>query len=97
MIVTRKSAEAARYRSPTVRLWVVSGSRHGCNRADVGVGKPRSGQFGMSDAKVDINSWLEDELYQRYLHDRRAVDESLREAVQDAIDVCPVQAITLAD
>lgn len=25
------------------------------------------------------------------------VDESLRDAVQDAIDVCPMQAISLAD
>jgi 2-oxoglutarate dehydrogenase E1 component len=29
--------------------------------------------------KVDINSWLADELYQQYLHDRRAVDDSWKE------------------
>ncbi len=28
------------------------------------------------EAKFGINSWLEDELYQNYLHDRKAVDES---------------------
>ena len=29
-----------------------------------------------SDPKLGINSWLEDELYQTYLHDRKYVDES---------------------
>ena len=29
-----------------------------------------------SETKLGINSWLEDELYQQYLNDRRAVDES---------------------
>src|SRR5713226_9544804 len=29
-----------------------------------------------SDSETNINSWLEDELYQQYLHDRRAVDPS---------------------
>ncbi|MBI4908970.1 MAG: multifunctional oxoglutarate decarboxylase/oxoglutarate dehydrogenase thiamine pyrophosphate-binding subunit/dihydrolipoyllysine-residue succinyltransferase subunit [Acidobacteria bacterium] len=29
-----------------------------------------------SPESISINSWLEDELYQQYLHDRRAVDES---------------------
>src|SRR6266571_2478063 len=29
-----------------------------------------------SDSEMNINSWLEEELYQQYLHDRRAVDES---------------------
>ena len=29
-----------------------------------------------SDPKFGVNSWFEDELYQQYLHDRRAVDES---------------------
>ena len=28
-----------------------------------------------SDPDMGINSWLEDELYQQYLHDRTAVDE----------------------
>ena len=29
-----------------------------------------------SDSEMGINSWLEDELYQQYLHDRSTVDES---------------------
>src|SRR5436190_12498192 len=29
-----------------------------------------------SDPKLGINSWLEEELYQTYLHDRKYVDES---------------------
>src|SRR5690348_13812586 len=29
-----------------------------------------------SDAEMGINSWLEDELYQQYRHDRSTVDES---------------------
>src|SRR6266568_2433956 len=29
-----------------------------------------------SDSEININSWLEDELYQQYLHDRQAVDPS---------------------
>ena len=28
------------------------------------------------DPEMGINSWLEDELYQQYLHDRTTVDES---------------------
>ena len=28
---------------------------------------------------IGINSWLEDELYQQYLHDRSAVDESWKQ------------------
>ena len=28
------------------------------------------------DPSMGINSWLEDELYRQYLHDRSAVDES---------------------
>ncbi|HYP13432.1 MAG TPA: hypothetical protein VEQ63_05885, partial [Bryobacteraceae bacterium] len=31
-----------------------------------------------SEPKLDINSWLEDELYQSYLHDRKHIDESWR-------------------
>jgi multifunctional 2-oxoglutarate metabolism enzyme len=31
-----------------------------------------------SDREMSINSWLEDELYQQYLHDRSSVDESWR-------------------
>ncbi|MGH9632536.1 MAG: 2-oxo acid dehydrogenase subunit E2, partial [Bryobacteraceae bacterium] len=30
----------------------------------------------LSDPKLSINSWLQDELYQTYLNDRRSVDES---------------------
>ena len=29
-----------------------------------------------TDSDLGINSWLEDELYQQYLNDRTAVDES---------------------
>ena len=31
---------------------------------------------------MNINSWLEDELYQQYLHDRGAVDESWKEVFE---------------
>src|SRR5690349_8143023 len=31
---------------------------------------------------MNINSWLEDELYQQYLHDRSAVDESWKDVVE---------------
>src|SRR5437879_421168 len=31
-----------------------------------------------ADSELNVNSWLEDELYQQYLHDHRAVDESWR-------------------
>src|SRR6266849_6534896 len=34
------------------------------------------------DPKFGINSWLEDELYQEYLHDRRAVDEDWKEVFE---------------
>jgi 2-oxoglutarate dehydrogenase E1 component len=38
----------------------------------------------MSESRPDIgiNSWLEDELYQQYLNDRRAVDESWKEVFE---------------
>ena len=35
-------------------------------------------------ADMGINSWLEDELYQQYLHDRRAVDEDWRRRFERA-------------
>jgi 2-oxoglutarate dehydrogenase E1 component len=35
-----------------------------------------------SDPKLGVNSWLEDELYQQYLHDRGAVDESWRDVFE---------------
>jgi 2-oxoglutarate decarboxylase len=35
------------------------------------------------DPDLGINSWLEDELYQQYLHDRGAVDESWKHVFED--------------
>jgi 2-oxoglutarate dehydrogenase E1 component len=35
-----------------------------------------------TDPQMGINSWLEDELYQQYLHDRTAVDESWKEVFE---------------
>src|SRR5689334_8349056 len=37
-----------------------------------------------SDKDLGINSWLEDEMYQEYLHDRAAVDESWKHVFDDA-------------
>jgi 2-oxoglutarate decarboxylase len=37
-----------------------------------------------SDPDLGINSWLEDELYQQYLHDRSAVDESWKHVFEEA-------------
>jgi len=37
-----------------------------------------------------INSWLEDELYQQYLHDRRAVDESWKKVFESNGSATPV-------
>ena len=39
-----------------------------------------------SDPEMGINSWLEDELYQRYLHDHAAVDESWRDVFAEKND-----------
>ena len=36
------------------------------------------------DPDLGINSWLEEELYQEYLHDHGAVDESWKEVFQNA-------------
>src|ERR1700680_2993474 len=39
----------------------------------------------MSDSQrpdLGVNSWLEDELYQEYLHDRKTVDESWKEVFE---------------
>src|SRR5579872_4739579 len=36
-----------------------------------------------SDPEMGINSWLEDELYQQYLHDRTAVDESWKSLFEE--------------
>jgi 2-oxoglutarate decarboxylase len=37
-----------------------------------------------TDQDLGINSWLEDELYQQYLNDRTAVDESWKHVFEDA-------------
>src|SRR5262245_17191827 len=37
-----------------------------------------------SDPELGINSWLEDELYQQYLHDRSTVDESWKHVFEQA-------------
>jgi 2-oxoglutarate dehydrogenase E1 component len=37
-----------------------------------------------TDPDLGINSWLEDELYQQYLNDRTAVDESWKHVFEDA-------------
>jgi len=37
-----------------------------------------------TEAELGINSWLEDELYQQYLHDRSAVDESWKGVFEQA-------------
>ena len=36
-----------------------------------------------SEPDMGINSWLEDELYQQYLHDRTAVDESWKRVFEE--------------
>ena len=36
-----------------------------------------------SDPEMGINSWLEDELYQQYLNDRSAVDESWKHVFEE--------------
>ena len=36
-----------------------------------------------------INSWLEDELYQEYLHDRRTVDESWKKVFESNGEEAP--------
>ncbi len=40
-----------------------------------------------TDSDLGINSWLEDELYQQYLNDRTAVDESWKHVFEG--DVAP--------
>src|SRR5947209_6602705 len=46
-----------------------SAGANNTHKAHVSMSEPKQEKFG-------INSWLEDELYQNYLHDRKAVDES---------------------
>src|SRR5579883_659898 len=41
------------------------------------------------ETDLGINSWLEEELYQEYLHDHRAVDESWKEVFQNASPPAP--------
>jgi 2-oxoglutarate decarboxylase len=54
------------------------------------------------DPKLGVNSWLEDELYQQYLHDRKNVDESWKEIFDSdahengAAEAAPVKAIATA-
>src|SRR5205085_9355184 len=36
-----------------------------------------------SDAELGVNSWLEDELYQQYLHDGSGIDESWKRLFQE--------------
>ena len=54
--------------------------------------------FKMSESNIGVNSWLEDELYQQYLHNRAAVDESWKDvftaesaSVQVAVQPVAVQ------
>jgi len=53
-----------------------------------------------TDPDLGINSWLEDELYQQYLNDRTAVDESWKHVFEDASnghsDIAPSPAPPLA-
>src|ERR1035437_11133332 len=36
-----------------------------------------------SESEIGINSWLEDELYQQYLHDHSTVDESWKQVFEE--------------
>ena len=36
-----------------------------------------------SESEMGVNSWLEDELYQQYLHDRSTVDESWKHVFEE--------------
>ena len=45
-----------------------------------------------SDPKLGINSWLEDELYQTYLHDRKYVDESWKTVFEQTAMAQPAYA-----
>ena len=47
------------------------------------------------DPKPGINSWLQDELYQEYLHDRQAVDASWKEVFDSGAP--PTRAVTVND
>src|SRR5580765_6625210 len=50
-----------------------------------------------SDSEMGVNSWLEDELYQQYLHDRSTVDESWKQVFQEPASApAPTGAATAA-
>ena len=52
-----------------------------------------------SESEMGINSWLEDELYQQYLHDRSTVDESWKHVFEEprpAANGTPAAAIPAA-
>src|SRR5260370_36882552 len=52
-----------------------------------------------SESEMGITSWLEDELYQQYLHDRSAVDESWKTVFEEprpAANGTPAAAIPAA-
>jgi 2-oxoglutarate dehydrogenase E1 component len=44
---------------------------------------------GKSASDMGINSWLEDELYQQYLHDRSTVDESWKHVFENGVTQAP--------
>src|SRR5262252_11205975 len=45
-----------------------------------------------SEQDLGVNSWLEDELYQQYLHDRTAVDESWKHVFEENGGTKPASA-----
>ena len=53
-----------------------------------------------SESEMGINSWLEDELYQQYLHDRSVVDESWKTVFEEprpAANGAPAAAIPVSE
>ena len=50
-----------------------------------------------SDPDMGINSWLEDELYHQYLHDRSTVDESWKHVFEKANGITPAPAAPATD
>jgi 2-oxoglutarate dehydrogenase E1 component len=49
-----------------------------------------------TDPNLGVNSWLEEELYQEYLHDHGAVDESWKEVFQNAPPSAPAPSTAAA-
>ncbi len=45
-----------------------------------------------SEQRVSINSWLEEEIYQQYIHNRRGVDESWKEVFESEAAAKPPEA-----